>query len=209
MSSDTYDTIYPTVAHSLYNELNINGVMSFLTTSVNGIELKGFRIIDQQAKAHEFIFTYEGTWRYNNERLTIPSHLQLEINKLVCNYFECELYKKERKNMNNIERLEMEVAGIDIPHQEMHIYLKEAGLDGYSDYNASSKANKRAIYEASVSILHSIANQPHLMKNYKQDDMTVTEFSKQLQNRINQLEGKIRQMPVADGDVSNFFNLFQ
>jgi len=89
------------------------------------------------------------------------------------------------------------------------VYLEESGLDGYAEYNASSKSNKRAIYETALSILHSLANQPHLMKNYKQDDMTVSEFAKYLQARINQLEAKVRQMPNTDSNPSNFFNLFQ
>lgn len=111
--------------------------------------------------------------------------------------------------MQNIERLQMEIAGIELPHEELLVYLKESGLDGYAEYNASSKVSKRAIYETALSILHSIANQPHLMKNYKQDDMTVSDFAKQLRFRINQLEIKVRQMPNTDGTSSNFFNLFQ
>ena len=112
--------------------------------------------------------------------------------------------------MNNIERLQMEIAGIDLPHEELKIYLQESGIaDAYSDYNASSRESKRAIYESALSILNSVANQPHLMKNYKQDDMTVDSFAKYLQSRINQLESTIRQMPSQDSAPSNYFNLFQ
>jgi len=111
--------------------------------------------------------------------------------------------------MDNFERLQMEIAGIELPANELMIYLEESGLDGNAVYNASSKVAKRAIYETALSILHSIANQPHLMKNYKQDDMTVSDFAKYLQKRIDQLELKIRQMPNTDSTPSNFFNLFQ
>ena len=106
--------------------------------------------------------------------------------------------------MLNIERLQMEIVGLDLPHEELNIYLQEEGLDRYSEYNASSIANKRAIYASALSVLNSLANQPHLMKNYKQDDMTVSEFAKQLQNRINQLEMKVRQMPNSDATPTNF-----
>ncbi|MGM2853519.1 glutathionylspermidine synthase, partial [Bacillus cereus group sp. Bce028] len=60
-----------------------------------------------------------------------------------------------------------------------------------------------------LSILNSIANQPHLIKNYRQDDMTIDSFAKYLQSRVDQLEKKIRQMPNEDSAPSNFFNLFQ
>ncbi|MFP7695579.1 glutathionylspermidine synthase, partial [Bacillus subtilis] len=75
--------------------------------------------------------------------------------------------------MDNIERLQMEIGGIELPYEELIVYLEEEGINGDATYNASSKANKKAIYATALSILNSIANQPHLIKNYRQDDMTI------------------------------------
>lgn len=111
--------------------------------------------------------------------------------------------------MDNIERLKMEIGGIELPEAELLVYLEEEELQGGETYNASSKVNKKAIYATALSILNSIANQPHAMKNYKQDDMTIDSFAKYLQARIDQLEKKIRQMPNEDNNPSNFFNLFK
>lgn len=111
--------------------------------------------------------------------------------------------------MDNIERLQMEIGGMELPYEELFVYLEEEGINGDATYNASSKANKKAIYSTALAILNSIANQPHLMKNYRQDDMTIDSFAKYLQARIDQLEKKIRQMPNEDSAPSNFFNLFQ
>lgn len=111
--------------------------------------------------------------------------------------------------MNNLERLQMEISDIELSHEEIIVYLEENGLQAYTTYNSSSKESKRAIYQSALSVLHSIANQPNLMKNMKQDDMSVDSFAKYLQNRINQLEGKIRQMPINDSDGSSYFNLFR
>ena len=111
--------------------------------------------------------------------------------------------------MDNIERLQMEIGGIELPYEELIVYLEEEGINGDATYNASSKANKKAIYATALSILNSIANQPHLIKNYRQDDMTIDSFAKYLQSRIDQLEKTIRQMPNEDSAPSNFFNLFQ
>ena len=75
--------------------------------------------------------------------------------------------------MDNIERLQMEIGGIELPYEELLVYLEEEGINGDATYNASSKANKKAIYATALAILNSIANQPHAMKNYRQDDMTI------------------------------------
>ena len=223
MNTAQYEAIYPYVAHQLYQALPFTpydstlihfseGIMEDFYDS-QGIKLDGFYILEHNTgKTHVFLFTYEGTWLYNNESFNVPTHIQEYINKLVCNSHECLIYNKllikENLFMNNIERLQMEIAGIDLPHEELIVYLEENGLRGYDEYNAS-KGSKKAIYESAVSVLHSIANQPHLMKNYKQDDMSVDSFAKYLQSRINQLEGKIRQMPNHDSTNTNFFNLFQ
>lgn len=224
MTTEQYESIYPFVAHHLYQELAFTPYdstlvhiedeegMEFFTSS--GIELNGFHLMEHQTgEIHIFLFTYEGTWLYNNEPLTLPIHIRKFIDMMVCNSYECLIYNKpitkEILFMENIERLQMEIGGIELPHEELLVYLAEEGIDGYTSYNASSKANKKAIYQSALSVLNSIANQPHAMKNYKQDDMTVEGFAKYLQSRIDQLEKKIRQMPNDDSTNTNFFNLFQ
>lgn len=90
------------------------------------------------------------------------------------------------------------------------MYLEENGLKHTDEYIPSSNANKRNIYKSALAILESIANNPMLMKNYKQDDMTVSAFAENIQSRIDQLERKIRQMQNDEGNgESSFFMLFQ
>lgn len=110
----------------------------------------------------------------------------------------------------NLERLKMETKGIDYPDSELSIYLAESGLSPDAEYDPSSAATKRAIYETALSVLESLANQPQLMKNYKSDDQSVTDFHDNLQARIDQLERKIRMMAVNDNEYgnSNTFMLF-
>lgn len=223
MTTDQYNAIYPYVAHELYQELMFTHHHTTLihldkdkcmeVSTDKHISLNGFYIAEHQtAKVHLFVFTYEGTWLYNDEPLTIPKRIQEYISRLIGNSYECLLYNKpltkENLHMNNIERLQMEIGGIELPHEELLIYMSEEGIDGYQSYNASSKANKKAIYNSALSILNSVANQPHAMKNYKQDDMTIQGFAQYLQARIDQLEKKVRQMPNDDSTGSNFFNLF-
>lgn len=223
MTTDQYNAIYPYVAHELYQELMFTHHSTTLVhldkdnlmevSTDKHISLNGFYIAEHQtAKVHLFVFTYEGTWLYNDEPLTIPKRIQEYISRLIGNSYECLLYNKpltkENLHMNNIERLQMEIGGIELPHEELLIYMSEEGIDGYQSYNASSKANKKAIYNSALSILNSVANQPHAMKNYKQDDMTIQGFAQYLQARIDQLEKKVRQMPNDDSTGSNFFNLF-
>lgn len=112
--------------------------------------------------------------------------------------------------MTNLERLEMETKGIELPMHELPIYLEEEGILPFQEYDASSNLNKRKIYSAALSILHSVANNVTYMKNYKSDDITVTDFAESLQNRIDQLEYKIRMMPTNDDNTksTNTFMLF-
>lgn len=215
MSTQQYEAIYPFIAQHLFESIQLYDVTIEHYTDIDNKyhKLNGFTIFDNVTwKSYNFTFTYEGDWLLDNQPLEVPNYIQEYINKFVCNSHECLIYnkslKKENLTMLNIERLQMEIVGLDLPHEELHIYLQEEGLDRYSEYNASSIANKRAIYASALSVLNSLANQPHLMKNYKQDDMTVSEFAKHLQNRINQLEMKVRQMPNTDATPSNFFNLF-
>lgn len=112
--------------------------------------------------------------------------------------------------MNNLQRLQLEIQGIELTHEEIQVYLAESGLKHYEEYNLESNKSKKAIYQTALSILESVANNPTLMKDYKQDDMTITAFHENLLARIDQLESKIRRMPSSDDfKDSNFFMLFQ
>ncbi|MFC0235642.1 hypothetical protein [Fictibacillus phosphorivorans] len=111
--------------------------------------------------------------------------------------------------MTNLQRLELEIKGVTLSQDELSVYLMECDLTPHSEYIPTSATNKRNIYRAALSILESIANSPSTMKNYKQDDMTVSDFADNLQSRIDQMERKIRTMPVDEQDGNNFFMLFQ
>ena len=112
--------------------------------------------------------------------------------------------------MNNLQRLEMETQGITMTHEEMAVYLAENGLRHYDDYNPESNKAKRAIYSTALSVLESVANNPELMKDIKQDDMSISAFHENLMSRIDQLDRKIRSMPSTDNQSdSSFFMLFQ
>ncbi|GAB7386171.1 hypothetical protein BSNK01_00060 [Bacillaceae bacterium] len=110
--------------------------------------------------------------------------------------------------MTNLERLRIEIKGVNYPDTELSIYLQENGLDPAALYNPQSNTNKRSIYLTALSVLESLANQPQLMKNYKEDDMTVSQFAENIQARIDQLERKIRSMRTDEQADSNFFMLF-
>lgn len=112
--------------------------------------------------------------------------------------------------MKYTERLQLETKGITLSPDELSIYLAEEGINNpEAEYDASSASDKRKIYSAALSILNSVANNPTLMKSYKQDDITVTEFADSLQNRIDQLEKKIRSMSINESNnASNTFMLF-
>jgi len=104
--------------------------------------------------------------------------------------------------MINAERLQMEI-GINIPAEELSVYLAEEGLNATDEYIPHSPSNKRKIYQAALSILNSVANNPQNMKAYKHDDLTITDFAKSIQNRIEQLERKIRMMSATDEQEGN------
>lgn len=110
--------------------------------------------------------------------------------------------------MNNLQRLQMEVKGVELSQQELIIYLQENSLSPHEPYNANSPSAKRSIYQTALSVLESIANNPELMKNIKLDDMTVSEFHENLLSRIDNLERKVRTMRT-DNNNSDFFMLFQ
>lgn len=111
-------------------------------------------------------------------------------------------------SMNNLQRLQMEIKGVDLEQDELNVYLLENGLEPFKEYNHTSNDNKKAIYKTALSILESIANNPTLMRTVKVDDMTVSDFHESLMNRIDQLERKIRQMPI-DNQNSSIFLLYK
>jgi molecular chaperone GrpE (heat shock protein) len=110
--------------------------------------------------------------------------------------------------MNNLQRLQIEIQNINLQQDELAIYLQENDLQPFDEYNPQSATNKKNIYRAALSILESIANSPATMKNYKEDDMTVSDFHTNLMNRIDNLERKIRQMKSDEQNDSDFFMLF-
>lgn len=112
--------------------------------------------------------------------------------------------------MNNLQRLEMETKGIKLDQSELTVYLQENDLQPFTVYNPQSATNKRNIYRSALSVLESIANSPKTLKNIKHDDMTVSDFATNIQNRIDQLEYKIRTLKTDEQAQlnSNTFMLF-
>lgn len=105
--------------------------------------------------------------------------------------------------MKNIERLKIEIKGINYPDEELTIYLQENGLDPEAEYNPQSNSNKKAILATALALLESLANQPQLMKSYKEDDLTIYDFADSLQSRIQQLDRKLRMMSSSDNTTTN------
>ncbi|MGG1483351.1 hypothetical protein ABEI56_04600 [Peribacillus castrilensis] len=111
--------------------------------------------------------------------------------------------------MNNLQRLQLETKGVKLEQDELSIYLEENELEPFVEYNAKSATSKRNIYRAALNILESIANDVSRMKSVKMDDTTVSDFSDSIQNRIDQLERKIRTLKTDDQLAdTNFFMLF-
>lgn len=112
--------------------------------------------------------------------------------------------------MNNLQRLEMETKGIQLDQNELTVYLQENNLEPFIEYNPQSATSKKLIYQSALSVLESLANNPQQMKNYKHEDMTISQFHENLMTRIDQLERKIRKLKT-DEQVANesiFFMLF-
>lgn len=110
--------------------------------------------------------------------------------------------------MNNLQRLQMEIKGVELQQDELIIYLCESGLEPFKEYITTSNSNKKAIYSTALSVLESLANNPTMMKTIKVDDMTVSEFHDNLMARIDQLERKIRTMPADTTNDSTIFMLY-
>lgn len=118
--------------------------------------------------------------------------------------------------MQNIERLKMELGSVLPSDDELTIRLQEAGIpDATAAYDPQSNANKKQIYEATLSVLSSVANDVKLLRNYREEDQSISGFAQNIQNRIMQLENQIRKMSDYDSDDTddtanaNFFMLFR
>lgn len=113
--------------------------------------------------------------------------------------------------MTNIERLKMEIEGIDLTDDKLTVYLEENDLTATDEYAPTSKTNKKNILKTALSILESIANNPSNMKNYKTDDISISQFSENLNNRIDALDRKIRLIPDDEGfnDGASFIYMFK
>lgn len=214
VSTEQYNFLFPIVAENLLESMDILEwtVNKYVTSDSKHNKLKGVTITNKQTlQAFNFVFTYSCTWLCNNQQIELPEQ-QNYINKLVMASYE-QLQRKnklERSDliMTNLERLNLEVEGIDFPYEKITVYLQENDLQPEEQYNPASNSSKRKIYETALSSLNALANNPSLLKDYKADDMTISNFSKNLQNRIEQLQNQIRTMPVDDSEPSNFFNLF-
>lgn len=216
ISTEQYNFLFPMLAESLLNDMDILPVewtvSQYVTTDSKHNKLKGVTISNNQTlQAFNFVFTYSCEWLCDNQLIELPEQQQT-INKLVMASYE-QLQRKNKLEeseliMTNLERLNLEVEGIDFPYEKISVYLQENGLQPEEQYNPASNSSKRKIYETALSSLNALANNPTLLKDYKQDDISISSFSKNLQNRIEQLQNQIRIMPTDDSEPSNFFNLF-
>jgi hypothetical protein len=113
--------------------------------------------------------------------------------------------------MTNLERLKMEIEGIAFDDNKLNVYLQENELNATVEYAPTSKTNKKNILKTALSILESIANNPSNMKSYKTDDISISQFSENLNNRIDALDRKIRLIPDDEGynDGASFVYMFK
>ena len=109
--------------------------------------------------------------------------------------------------MTNLERFNIELGDMSskITDDVKQVYLMEADLDFNNEYTKENKVN---IYQATLSFLNSLANNPQAMREYKTDDLTISSFAENIQNRIEQLEQSIRKMKIEQKNKSDFFMLF-
>jgi hypothetical protein len=101
--------------------------------------------------------------------------------------------------MTYLDRIKLELQEITFNDEELTILAQENGINNpTSEYDPTSNTAKRAIYSTVLSVLEAIANNPNLMKNYKNEDISIMDFAESIQNRISQLERKIRLLPSDD-----------
>lgn len=103
--------------------------------------------------------------------------------------------------MDNLARIKMELRGINIPDDELTVYLMENDLTDITEYDPESNTNKKKIYKTALSVLESIANDTNTLKNYKTEDLSITHFHTNLMNRIDDLRRKINIM--VDDDLKS------
>lgn len=109
--------------------------------------------------------------------------------------------------MTNLERVKMEIKDINLLDTELEVYLMEQDLTATNVY---TKLDNLKILKTTLAILESIANNPSMMKTYKTDDISVSNFSENIQNRIDQLTRKIRELEFkAENTGATFVNLFK
>lgn len=114
--------------------------------------------------------------------------------------------------MNYIDRTKLELSNISLTDDELTIRIQESGISNPTDdYNPASNIDKKAIYSTVLSILESIANDPQQMRSIREEDQSISDVSANLQNRIDQLNRKIRMMDSSDDENinSSFFSLFR
>ncbi|WP_342440603.1 hypothetical protein MHB65_12980 [Lysinibacillus sp. FSL K6-0075] len=107
-------------------------------------------------------------------------------------------------NITNLQRLKMDINGIELDDTQLTVYLAENGLQATAQYNTDDTSNLKGIYATALSVLEGLANNPTMMKAIKLDDMTVSEFSDNIMKRIDQLDNKIRQIKVSNNSSSTF-----
>ena len=101
--------------------------------------------------------------------------------------------------MTYLDRIKLELQEITFNDEELTVLAQENGINNpTSEYDPTSNTAKRAIYSTVLSVLEAIANNPNLMKNYKNEDVSIMDFAESIQNRISQLERKIRLLPSDD-----------
>lgn len=106
-------------------------------------------------------------------------------------------------NYTNLERLNIELPDTKKLSIELDIFLLENDLDPAGTYDPTSNTDKKKIYQTALSVLESIANNTNNYKNYKSEDITVSMFQKNIQDRIDYLNRKIRTMIDDDFTSEN------
>lgn len=120
--------------------------------------------------------------------------------------------------MTNYDRLVIEI-GSDTSSAfasgTLITFMQETGgftaTSATATYNPTNKTDTRNILKAGLIVLETFANDINLMKNYKSEDITITQFSENLQNRIDQFDRKIRLLPDTDDvytDGASFSYMF-
>lgn len=211
MTNEMYENLFRYLSRKVVRQLSATATI--ITTNhkydSDGRQLNNIVVL-HNLQYYEITFTYSGEWLLDHQPLKNEVIIK-ETNRAISNSWELVHLTNSMRGfdkMTNEERLKMEIVGIPLEDQEIEIYLLENDLHAKDNYDASSGVNKRNIYLSALSILNSIANQPSSMKNYKQDDMSVYDFSKYLQARIEQLGNRINSIPLDDNLPKNYFNLF-